>query len=181
MTIHPGQLMARTRSADETRALAASLAGVARPGDLILLAGELGAGKTAFVQGFGEALGVTEPITSPTFALAQRYEGKLVVHHLDVYRLDRLHEVHDLGVAELLDEGGVVLVEWGDAVVPALPSGYLEVQLTYGEALDDRTFVLRPVGEEWAVRRRLLAQAVGGWAALSSGPASGAGAGDEPC
>lgn len=164
---NPAQLLARTRSVDETRALAGSLAVVARPGDLILLAGELGAGKTAFVQGFGEALGVTEPITSPTFALAQRYEGKLLVHHLDVYRLDRLHEVLDLGVAELLDEGGVVLVEWGNAVLPALPSGHLEVHLTYGEASDDRSVTLRTVGESWCARQRVLAEAVSPWLAPS--------------
>lgn len=160
---HPAQLLARTKSVDETRAVAASLAAVVRPGDLILLAGQLGAGKTAFVQGFGGALGVTEPITSPTFALAQRYEGKMLVHHLDVYRLDRLHEVFDLGVAELLDEGGVVLVEWGNAVLPVLPSGHLEVHLTYGEAADDRSLTLRTVGESWCARQRVLADAVSQW------------------
>lgn len=163
---HPAQLSARTRSVDETRALAASLVGIAGPGDLILLAGELGAGKTAFVQGFGRALGVTEPITSPTFALAQRYEArdsKLVVHHLDVYRLDRLHEVLDLGVAELLDEGGVVLIEWGNAVIPALPSGHLEVHISFGEASDDRALTLRTVGESWCARQRVLAEAASGW------------------
>lgn len=147
-----------------TRAVGASLAGIARRGDLILLAGELGTGKTAFVQGFGQALGVADPITSPTFALAQRYEGKLVVHHLDVYRLNQLHEVHELGVAELLDEGGVVLIEWGDAIVPALPSGYLEVLLTYGEGPDDRVLTFRGIGQSWAARKDLLAGALAPWA-----------------
>lgn len=160
---------------DETRSLAAALAGVAERGDLILLAGDLGAGKTAFVQGFGEALGVGEPITSPTFTLAQRYEGKLVVHHLDVYRLQQLHEAYDLGVPEMLDDGGVVLIEWGDAVLPVLPAGYLEVQLAYGTGNDERRLTIRPAGRTWLVRQRQLAAAVGPW---SAGPPE---AGEPAC
>lgn len=133
MTTHVSTLLARTSSVDETRALARALAQLAQPGDLLVLAGDLGAGKTAFVQGFGAGLGVTEPITSPTFTLAQQYQGRLVVHHLDVYRLDQLGEVAELGLFELLDDGGVVLIEWGDAILPVLPNDYLEVRLTFGD------------------------------------------------
>ena len=93
MTAQAVTLVARTSAVGETQALAAELAALAEPGDLLVLAGDLGAGKTAFVQGFGRGLGVTEPITSPTFTLAQQYEGRLLVHHLDVYRLDQLVEV----------------------------------------------------------------------------------------
>jgi len=124
-------LVALTRTVDETRALAAALGERARPGDLVLLAGDLGAGKTAFAQGFGAGLGIIETITSPTFTLAQEYEGRLRMHHLDVYRLDQLGEVAGLGLAELLDDGSVVLIEWGDKILPALPSDYLEVRLTF--------------------------------------------------
>lgn len=164
------QLHARTRSAKETRALAGAVAGLVQPGDLILLSGELGTGKTAFVQGFGQALGVDDPITSPTFALAQRYEGKLVVHHLDVYRLDQLHEVYDLGVPELLDEGGVVLIEWGDAVAPALPSGHLEVHLTYADDPDQRELGFMLAGPSWAARFSRLRGAIGAWADAGGAP-----------
>jgi tRNA threonylcarbamoyladenosine biosynthesis protein TsaE len=157
------ELAARTQSVDETRSLAGSVAAITGAGDLLVLAGELGAGKTAFVQGFGRALGVTEPITSPTFALAQRYEGDLVVHHLDVYRLDQLHEVLDLGVGELLDEG-VVVIEWGDAVTAALPNDYLEVSLRFGATADERIVSLRPVGSGWAARTEALAAAIAPWA-----------------
>jgi tRNA threonylcarbamoyladenosine biosynthesis protein TsaE len=129
-------LLARTSSVDETRALARALAELAQPGDLFVLAGDLGAGKTAFVQGFGAGLGVTEPITSPTFTLAQQYQGRLVVHHLDVYRLDQLGEVAELGLSELLDDRGVVLIEWGDAILPVLPNDYLEVRLTFGDGIN---------------------------------------------
>lgn len=169
MTNRPVSLGARTQSVDETRSLAASLAGVVAPGDLVLLAGELGAGKTAFVQGLGWALGVAEPITSPTFALAQRYDGDLVVHHLDVYRLDQLHEVLDLGIGELLDEG-VVVIEWGDAVAKALPNDYLEIALRFGTQPDDRVITLRPVGPRWAARADPLAAAITPWA--KNGPDS---------
>jgi tRNA threonylcarbamoyladenosine biosynthesis protein TsaE len=158
-------LAARTASVDETRKLAAALAELARPGDLLVLAGDLGAGKTAFVQGFGRGLDVAEPITSPTFTLAQQYEGRLVVHHLDVYRLAHLAEVAELGLSELLDEGGVTLIEWGDAIAPLLPGDYLEVRLTYGEADDDeRRIALRPVGPGWAQRQVSLLLAVAPWA-----------------
>jgi tRNA threonylcarbamoyladenosine biosynthesis protein TsaE len=157
-------LRARTTSADATRALAAAIAEHATAGDVILLAGELGAGKTAFVQGFGAALGVEQPITSPTFTLAHQYEGRLVLHHLDVYRLERMSEIDDIGVSELLDGTGVVLIEWGDAVAPALPNDYLEVSLRYGEGDDDRHLELRCVGGRWSARHRTLAEQLQPWA-----------------
>ena len=157
-------LRARTDGADATRALAAVVAAPATAGDVILLAGELGAGKTAFVQGFGAALGVEETITSPTFTLAHQYEGTMVMHHLDVYRLERLAELDDIGVSELLDENGVVLIEWGDAVAPALPNDYLEITMRYGEGDDDRHLELRCVGGRWSARHRTLAEQLQPWA-----------------
>ena len=145
-------LSVTTDSAEATQAVAASLAGLIRSGDVVVLAGEMGAGKTAFTQGFGAALGVTEPITSPTFTLARQYEGRLVLHHLDVYRLDRFHELFDVGLPEMLDEGGVVVIEWGDAIAPALRTDFLEVHLSFGEGDDDRVLQLRSVGPAWHER-----------------------------
>lgn len=113
-------LRARSGSAEETREIAASLAGAARRGDVVVLAGRLGAGKTTFAQGFARGLGVGGPVTSPTFTLVRQYPcelGELV--HVDVYRLEHLAEVADLGLAELV-ENGVALVEWGDVAAPAL-------------------------------------------------------------
>ncbi len=110
----------RTRSADETRALAAHLARAARRGDVVVLQGVLGAGKTTFAQGFARGLGVDGPVTSPTFTLVRQYPcalGQLL--HADVYRLDHLAEVWDLGLADLVEDG-VALVEWGDVARPAL-------------------------------------------------------------
>jgi tRNA threonylcarbamoyladenosine biosynthesis protein TsaE len=173
MTSREATLVARTSSAHETQALATALATLAQPGDLVVLAGDLGAGKTAFAQGFGRGLGVTEPITSPTFMLAQQYAGRLPVHHLDVYRLDQLGEVAELGLSELLDDGGVVLIEWGDAILPVLPNDYLEVRLVYGGALDsgddDRRIVLRAVGPGWGHRQVSLLHAVAPWAEAPNG------------
>ncbi len=157
-------IVARTTSVAATRALAAALAELARPGDLILLAGDLGAGKTAFTQGFGAALGVTERITSPTFTLVNNYAGRLELNHLDVYRLDTLAEVLDLGVPEMLDDGGVTVIEWGDAVAPVLPADYLEIRLSFCEDLDDDRIVeLAPIGTRWLARTRAVAAAVSPW------------------
>lgn len=154
----------RTDSVDATRDLGAAVAGLVRSGDVIVLAGELGAGKTAFAQGFGRALGVTDQITSPTFVLAREYEGtRLAMHHLDVYRLDQMNEVFDIGLPELLDDG-VTLVEWGDAILPALPADFLEVRLTFGDGDDERRIAVRPVGPRWAARAEALEQAVAAWA-----------------
>ena len=156
-------LRARSTSVDDTRALAAALAELARPGDLLLLAGELGAGKTAFAQGFGLALGVREPITSPTFTLASQYEGRLDLNHLDVYRMEQLAEVLDVGLPEMLDEDGVTLVEWGDAIIPALRPDYLVVRLTYGEGDDERLVEVEAVGARWSARVRALSLALAAW------------------
>lgn len=162
-------IFVRTTSAGATRAMAAALAELARPGDLLLLAGDLGAGKTAFTQGFGAALGVDTPITSPTFTLVNTYRGRLELNHLDVYRLEALSEVLDLGVPEMMDDGGVTVIEWGDAVAPALPADYLEIRFTYAAvdtdpgADDVRLLELVPVGPRWSARIRAIATAVAEW------------------
>ena len=145
-----------TGSAVATQAVAARLAALVGAGDLIVLCGDLGAGKTTFTQGFGEALGVTSPVTSPTFTLANRYEGALIVNHLDVYRLAHIAEVEDLGLAELVDDRAVTLIEWGDAIAGALPGGYLEVRIRLGDGTDDRTLEFRAVGTEWRDREAAL-------------------------
>lgn len=145
----------RTRSADETRAVAAALVAVLRPGDVVLLSGDLGAGKTAFVQGLAAELGVTERVTSPTFTLAATYHGSMTLHHLDVYRLDNLAEVLDLDLPELLDDGGIVCIEWGEVVVPELPRDFLQIRLHLGhpeDIADARVLELELVGPSWQQR-----------------------------
>jgi tRNA threonylcarbamoyladenosine biosynthesis protein TsaE len=159
-------IRATTSTVDATRELGAALAELARPGDLVLLVGDLGAGKTALAQGFGRGLGIAGPITSPTFTLARQYEGgRLLLHHIDVYRLEQMEEVFDVGLPELLDEGAVTLIEWGDAIAPALPSDYLEVRLAYGAGDDERVIELKAVGPSWSARQRAVTQALAPWAA----------------
>jgi tRNA threonylcarbamoyladenosine biosynthesis protein TsaE len=101
----------------ETQRFAEIIAGHVRPRDMVVLAGEMGAGKTTFTQFFGRALGVTDLITSPTFNLLHNYgSGRMALHHADLYRLERTGELEDLGLDELQDSGGIIAVEWGDIV-----------------------------------------------------------------
>ena len=152
-----------TSSARETQEVASKIAALTEQGDLVLLVGELGAGKTTFAQGFGQALGIVDPITSPTFTLAREYEGhRLTMHHLDVYRLEAIDEVLDLALPELLDGASVTLIEWGDAIIPALPGEYLEVRLEYGDDDDERVIGVRPVGPRWLSREIELTRTLEG-------------------
>jgi tRNA threonylcarbamoyladenosine biosynthesis protein TsaE len=151
-----------TLSVDATRALAAGVATVARAGDVVLLSGELGAGKTVFAQGFAAGLGVTDLVTSPTFTLVAEHTGSdLTLLHADVYRLDTLAEVLDLGLGQLVDEGThVLVVEWGERAAAALPGDRLEVAIDFGEDVDARIIRVTPVGASWVGRHRELEAAM---------------------
>lgn len=156
-------IAALSESAEDTRQLARALAGLVRPGDVVLLEGELGAGKTTFVQGFGAGLGVRELITSPTFTLVRTYRGRLELVHADLYRLDHLGEVVDLGLPELLDDGAVAVVEWGDVAGSMLSAEFLEVRMEIGEAEDERRIEVDWVGDSWNDRAAVLADALARW------------------
>ncbi len=149
-----------------TQAIGAAVAELTVPGDLVILCGDLGAGKTAFTQGFGAALGVTDRITSPTFTIHSVYEGRLTLNHLDVYRFDQIEEVGDLGLSELLDGDTVTVIEWGDTIIGALPPEYLEIGIGFpapdapGAGDDSRVLTFRLVGSEWTTRENRLAAAV---------------------
>jgi tRNA threonylcarbamoyladenosine biosynthesis protein TsaE len=157
-------MMLRADSLASTHAIAAVLATVARPGDMIVLAGEMGAGKTAFAQGFGRALGITEPITSPTFTLVHSYPcGKLTFHHVDLYRLERTAEVADLALAELAEFAGIVLIEWGDVVAASLGE-HLVVRLEPVEDDENARLVeLVPSGSTWIGRMERLSRGLTEW------------------
>jgi len=168
----------RAESLADTHRIALSVAEELRIGDIVVLAGEMGAGKTAFAQGVGRALGITEPITSPTFTLVHSYlvpasagRGRFTLHHADLYRLDRTNEIADLALNELAEDRGAVLVEWGD-VVGAMFGDHLLVHLdahesdvrvaaTSGQADDfgldaGRLVTLVASGGAWAGRWRSL-------------------------
>ena len=151
-----------TRTPDETRTVGAGLAELLVPGDVISLTGDLGAGKTTFVQGAARGLGVGEPVLSPTFVLVREYRGEVPVYHLDVYRLDRLQEVIDLGFEDLLDPSGVIFVEWGDAIDALLPDEHLRVELRTDDG-DARRLSFSGRGVRWAGRWERLEGVLGPW------------------
>ncbi len=140
-------------SLEGTHRVASAIAALARPGDIIVLSGDMGAGKTAFAQGFGRALGVTEPVTSPTFTVVHTYDtGRMLVHHADLYRLDRTSEIDDLALTELVEGEGVLLVEWGDVATDRL-GPHLSVTLESIEDDDDsRRITISSQGSTWATR-----------------------------
>ena len=150
------------RSLAESHAVAAAVAGLAKVGDVILLAGDMGAGKTAFAQGFGRALGITEPITSPTFTVVHTYDtGRMVLHHADLYRLDRRSEVDDLGLDELTEGRGILLVEWGDVLAETF-GDHLAILIERTDDSDDaRRITIRSVGRRWETRWAKLEAAIG--------------------
>jgi tRNA threonylcarbamoyladenosine biosynthesis protein TsaE len=147
------EIVCRSDTVDSTRAIGQALGALLLPGDVVALSGDLGAGKTAFVQGAAVALGVKERVTSPSFVLMREYAGDLPVLHLDVYRLNNLQELIDLGFEEFLDPTRVVFVEWGDAVTPVLPESHLDVRLELDEG-DARRIVFAGVGPAWSARIR---------------------------
>lgn len=160
-------LLARTDGPDATRALAAALAACLVDGDLIVLSGDLGAGKTCFAQGLGRGLGVEEQITSPTFTLASRYQGRLWLNHLDVYRLDGVAETLDLDLPELLEDG-VTVVEWGTKIGAVLPPERLSIELRYDdttEADTRRSLRIELAGDAWLERREALIGVLRPWVA----------------
>jgi tRNA threonylcarbamoyladenosine biosynthesis protein TsaE len=151
----------RLWSADEaaTRAIGAALAGLLGPGDVVGLAGDLGAGKTRLVQGAADALGAEGPVLSPTFMLVREYDGDPPVHHVDAYRLSGPLELEDLGLEDVLSPEAVVFVEWADRVAAALPESWLELVLHIRDG-DQRQIEVRPHGPAWARRWQPLAAAL---------------------
>src|SRR5690606_28022616 len=119
-----------------TRDIAAALADGLEPGDVVALSGELGAGKTCFVQGAARGLAVQHRVTSPTLRLVRMYPGRIPLVHCDVYRLETLQDVDDLGEDVLADDV-VTMIEWGDAVRAILPEQRLEIEVVHAHDPDD--------------------------------------------
>ena len=158
-------------STDDTRGIAQAIAMLVRESDMIVLIGEMGSGKTTFSQHFAHALGVTEPVTSPTFNLLHNYAGgRLQLHHADLYRLERTGELDDLGLTELQEAGGVMLVEWGDVVGDALGTGLI-VKLCVPDNADTQDSVtVRQIeidwrGMQWETRWDKLRGSLSNWSA----------------
>jgi tRNA threonylcarbamoyladenosine biosynthesis protein TsaE len=134
----------RTSSAAETEALGERIAAELGPGDVVLVSGELGAGKTTLIRGACRALGVREPVTSPTFTIGHRYRGRVPVSHLDLYRLERLDREDPGLLDDYLDPGSVALVEWPEAAAGSLERVRVRVTLRHAGGDEREVEVLRP-------------------------------------
>lgn len=131
-----------THSPEETWALAGELADTLAPGTVIALHGDLGAGKTCFIQGYAAALGIDEPVTSPTYTLIGEYEGRLPLHHIDLYRLSGPEEALGLGLEEYFDAGGITAIEWAERADGLLPPDLLHIQIKVDQQTGMRTFII---------------------------------------
>lgn len=119
-----------SRSPEDTQAIGECLGARLEAGDVVACIGELGAGKTCFLQGLARGLGVEADVTSPTFVLVNQYRGRLPLYHVDAYRTESLTELVDLGLEEMLHGDGVTVIEWADKLLPLLPSSTITVTIT---------------------------------------------------
>ena len=137
-----------SESPEETQRLGIALGRLAQPGDLFMLVGGLGAGKTCLTQGIAWGLGIAGYATSPTFVVINQYLGRLPLYHIDLYRLDSIEEVVDLGLDDYLYGNGVCVVVWADKAMNVLPPEHLLVEINYvSETV--RNLVLNPSGERY--------------------------------
>jgi tRNA threonylcarbamoyladenosine biosynthesis protein TsaE len=136
----------------ETRELGRSLAAILREGDVVLIIGEMGTGKTCLAKGLARGLGIGENVLSPTFTLLREYKGRLPLYHLDAYRLEGPWDLFDLGIEEYLEGDGVLVVEWGDRARDFFPGDFLEVRLEFTDREEERRITILPRGEGWLER-----------------------------
>ena len=128
-----------SNSPEATAELATKLAAVIKPGTIICLEGDLGAGKTLFVQNLAKALGIEENVTSPTFNLMNTYEGKMVMYHFELYRLAQAYELEDLGFYDYISDGdGLVVIEWADKFCDCLPDDYILLDIQRAEDVENQ-------------------------------------------
>ena len=157
-----GEVALRAPTAEDMRAIGEVLAAALLPGDTLVLAGDLGAGKTTLVQGIAKGLGFTGHVASPTFTLVREYAGRLLLRHVDVYRLERVQDVLDLGLED--DPDAIVAVEWGDAVEASLPADHLTVEIAVGDGEERRVWLRAPDGP-WDARLDALRGTTARWRA----------------
>jgi tRNA threonylcarbamoyladenosine biosynthesis protein TsaE len=134
-----------SRSPEETRALAAELAARLNAGDVLALHGELGAGKTCFIQGVAAALNVEQPVSSPTYTLVNEYRGRLPLYHIDLYRLRHAGDALNLGLDEYLEGEGITAIEWAERAEAALPARTIHVRLAHGDDERERVVCIEEV------------------------------------
>jgi tRNA threonylcarbamoyladenosine biosynthesis protein TsaE len=143
-----------TRSPEETQQFGARLGELARPGDVLLLVGKLGVGKTCLVQGIARGLGIKEYAASPSFVVVRELYGRLPLYHMDFYRLENLEEIADLGLDNYLYGQGVSVVEWAEKGLSLLPSEHLLIEMSYVSE-NERRLKLKARGKRY---RQLVAE-----------------------
>lgn len=138
------------RNKKDTEEFGIKLGKILKGGDIISLTGDLGAGKTTLTQSIGKGLGIKDYITSPTFTLINQYKGRVDVYHFDVYRLDDVDSLYDLGFEEYFySDDGVTIVEWGNKIRDFLPSYTINIHIEKGEALEERYITIYGQGERF--------------------------------
>ena len=147
-----------TTTEEQTVALGHRLGAMASAGDVFLLSGELGTGKTCLVRGIAAGMGASDCASSPSFVIIRQYQGRLTLYHMDFYRLERAEEIADLGIDEYLYGDGVCAVEWAERAAGLLPAEYLRITLSYATVEGQRDIVLSAAGSRYdAMMDRLLA------------------------
>ncbi len=140
-------LIYTTHSPQETRSLGEELSRLLRPGDVLVLRGEMGAGKSELTRGIARGLYIDGPIASPTFTILQAYDsGRLPLYHFDWYRIIHPEELYEIGAEEYLSGRGVSVVEWPDKAPHMLPESYLQISLAYGAGENERVIEITPMG-----------------------------------
>ncbi len=142
------QLDLTTHGPEETQQIGRRLGELAQPGDVVLLVGDLGTGKTCLTQGIARGLGIEDYVLSPTFVIVRELKGRLPLYHVDLYRLDHLEETDDLGLDDYFYDGGVSVVEWAEKAIGLMPTEYLRVDLAYLSD-NDRRLSLTPHGKRY--------------------------------
>ncbi|MDK2564397.1 tRNA (adenosine(37)-N6)-threonylcarbamoyltransferase complex ATPase subunit type 1 TsaE [Romboutsia sedimentorum] len=132
---------------NKTKELGYKLGTLLKPGDVVCLIGDLGAGKTTMTQSLARALEVDDYITSPTFTIVNEYEGKMPLYHFDVYRIGDSEEMYDIGYDEYINGDGVCIIEWANLIEDILPDEYLYIELRYKDM--SREMILNPVGAKY--------------------------------
>lgn len=136
-----------SNSEEETKMIGQKVASQLKKGDIIVLTGDLGSGKTKFVEGILTYFGKQDEISSPTFTIVNEYEGNMPLYHFDVYRIGSSEEMYDIGYDEYINSDGVCIIEWANLIEDILPDEYLHIELKYKDM--SREMILNPVGEKY--------------------------------
>ncbi|MDK2800443.1 MAG: tRNA threonylcarbamoyladenosine biosynthesis protein TsaE [Clostridiales bacterium] len=140
-----------SNSPEETEKIAYDIAKYLTAGDVVCLDGDLGAGKTAFTKGIAKAFEVEDYVTSPTFTIINEYNGKLPIYHFDVYRINDIDEMYEIGFEEYIDGDGISIIEWADNIKEILPSSYLKITITKDieKSENYRQILIEAIGKEY--------------------------------